>query len=120
MRSDERQVGEESSSSSSSLGNEFTTATHLIVQVLDAEAFPQVSEDLGTVLLEFEMSWEIFPVEDMKMKVEEEEEEGGGDGPSSLCSYLLKRWLLTLILLLALKSSGSSMTGTGTWFRSLI
>lgn len=37
-----------------------------------------------------------------------------------LRSYLLKRWLLTLILLLALKSSGSSMTGTGTWFRSLI
>lgn len=99
-------------------GNGFTTTTHLIVQVLDTEAFPQVSEDLGTVLLEFEMSWEIFSVEDMKMKVEEEE--GGGDGPSSLCSYLLKRWLLTLILLLALKSSGSSMTGTGTWFRSLI
>lgn len=35
-------------------------------------------------------------------------------------SYLLKRWLLTLILVLALKSSGSSMTGTGTWLRSLI
>lgn len=35
-------------------------------------------------------------------------------------SYLLKRWLLTLILVLALKSSGSSITGTGTWFRSFI
>lgn len=34
--------------------------------------------------------------------------------------YLLNRWLLTLILVLALKSSGSSMTGTGTWLRSLI
>jgi len=34
--------------------------------------------------------------------------------------YLLKRWLLTLILVLALKSSGSSMTGAGTWLRSLI
>lgn len=34
--------------------------------------------------------------------------------------YLLKRWLLILILVLALKSSGSSMMGTGTWLRSFI
>lgn len=48
---------------------EFTTRTHLIVQVLDTKAFPQVSEDLRTVFLEFEMSWKIFSVEDSEMKV---------------------------------------------------
>lgn len=38
----------------------------------------------------------------------------------SRAHYLLKQWLITLIFVLALKSSGSSMTGTGTWLRSLI
>lgn len=35
-------------------------------------------------------------------------------------AHRLKRWLFTLILELALKSSGSSMTGGGTWLSSLI
>ena len=41
-------------------------------------------------------------------------------GFSRGAQYLLKRWLFTLILVLDLKSSGSSITGTGTWLRSLI
>lgn len=67
-------MGESPSSSSSlsasSLGEGVRHGnTHLIVQVLDTKALPQVSEDLGTVLFEFEMSWKVFSVEDMKMKV---------------------------------------------------
>lgn len=42
------------------------------------------------------------------------------EGFSRGAQYLLKRWLFTLILVLDLKSSGSSITGTGTWLRSLI
>lgn len=40
--------------------------------------------------------------------------------PAQEATYLLKRWLSTLILLYALKSSGISMTGTGTLLSSLI
>lgn len=65
------------------------------------------------------MSWKIFSVEDSEMKVRKRRRRLTVFWRTR-CSYLLKRWLLTLILLLALKSSGSSMTGTGTWFRSLI
>lgn len=100
-------------------------SAHLVVLVIDAEALAEVAEDLGTVLLELEVAGQVLP-----------RDFGGGGGVSGNMRYAppvsvsfptppppahrLKRWLLTLILELALKSSGSSMTGSGTWLSSLI
>lgn len=60
MKSDNRQVGEVFITII--LTDEATTETHLIVEVLDSEAFAQVSEDLRTVFFEFEMSRKVFSV----------------------------------------------------------
>ena len=34
---------------------------HLILLVINREPLPEIPEDKGTVLLEFEMAWHVFP-----------------------------------------------------------
>lgn len=94
--------------------------TYLIVQVLDPKALSEISKDLRTVFFELEMSRKVLSVKETRRERETGPTSQKKEAARLSGAYLLKRWLLTLILVFALKSSGSSMTGTGTWLRSLI
>ena len=74
------------------------TARHwiLVILMVNPTPFPKISKHHGAVLLKLKAA-------------------GGGGGFS-----LLKRWVSTLILLYALKSSGVSMTGARTLLSPLI
>lgn len=106
-----------------------TRSSYQEVLVVDAEPLPEVAEHQRAVLLELEMAWHVLPV-CMEGKQEVRRQIKRSDAvherPREFVEvenerrYLLKRWLSTLILEYALKSSGMSMMGIWTWLNSFI